>query len=105
MHFAHWNENRSDGFLTLYGSHERHPRPWARQSKRLSHLTKYYSLTVKSNGIIKSSCIGETLLGIKPRMKVTWDHKHKVERIYKYEFESASQLIEDFWKAVEEILK
>ena len=37
--------------------------------------------------------------------KVTLDHKHKIERIYNYEFESASQLIEDFWKAVEEILK
>jgi len=37
--------------------------------------------------------------------KVTWDHKHKLEKIYIYEFESASQLIEDFWEAVEEILK
>ncbi len=37
--------------------------------------------------------------------KITWDHKHKIDKIYGYEFESASQLIEDFWKAVEEILK
>jgi hypothetical protein len=37
--------------------------------------------------------------------KVTWDHKHKLEKIYIYEFESASQLIEDFWEAVEELLK
>ncbi len=36
---------------------------------------------------------------------VTWDHKHKMEKLYNYEFESASQLIEDFWRAVEEILK
>jgi len=37
--------------------------------------------------------------------KMTWDHKHKTDKVYAYEFESASQLIEDFWKAVEEILK
>lgn len=37
--------------------------------------------------------------------KITWDHKHKIDKVYPYEFESASQLIEDFWKAVEEILK
>jgi len=49
--------------------------------------------------------------GYKPKKKkygaskVTWDHKHKMEKIYNYEFESASQLMKDFWKAVEEILK
>jgi len=37
--------------------------------------------------------------------KVTWDHQHHVERIRNYEFESSSQLMEDFWKAVEGILK
>ena len=37
--------------------------------------------------------------------KIIWDHKHKTDKVYPYEFESASQLIEDFWKAVEEILK
>ena len=37
--------------------------------------------------------------------KVTWDHEHKLEQIRSYEFESANRLIEDFWKAVEEVLK
>ncbi len=37
--------------------------------------------------------------------KITCDHKHKMEKVHPYEFESASQLIEDFWKDVEEILK
>lgn len=37
--------------------------------------------------------------------KVTWDHKHRMEKDGLYEFESASQLLEDFWEAVEEILK
>jgi len=35
--------------------------------------------------------------------KITWDHQHKRERVYPYEFESASRLIEDFWQAVEAI--
>lgn len=37
--------------------------------------------------------------------KITWDHKHKMEKVHPYEFESASRLIEDFWENVEEILK
>ncbi len=37
--------------------------------------------------------------------KVTWDHKHKQEQVNDYEFESAGQLLEDFWTAVDELLK
>ena len=37
--------------------------------------------------------------------KVTWDHRHKTEKVYNYEFESASRLLEDFWDAVDQILK
>jgi hypothetical protein len=37
--------------------------------------------------------------------KVTLNHKHKMEKVYDYEFTAASQLIEDFWQAVDEILK
>jgi hypothetical protein len=37
--------------------------------------------------------------------RLTWDHIHKMEKVYNYEFESASQLLGDFWKAVDEILK
>ncbi len=37
--------------------------------------------------------------------KITWDHKHKMEKVHPYEFESTSRLIEDFWEDVEEIMK
>ena len=37
--------------------------------------------------------------------KVTWDHFHNLEKTHTYEFKSASQLIEDFWAAVEDVLK
>lgn len=32
--------------------------------------------------------------------KTTWDHIHKTNKVYPYEFDSASQLIEDFWNTV-----
>jgi len=49
--------------------------------------------------------------GFKPKKKkygahkVTWDHKHKREKIIPYEYESASRLLEDFWLAVDQIMK
>lgn len=33
--------------------------------------------------------------------KVTWDHKHLLEKVEPYEFETAHRLIEDFWSAVD----
>ena len=33
--------------------------------------------------------------------KETYDHIHKKMEVVSYEFESASQLMEDFWKSVE----
>ncbi|MGV8080993.1 MAG: DUF6516 family protein [Syntrophales bacterium] len=36
--------------------------------------------------------------------RITWDHVHRVDRVYAYEFDTPSQLIEDFWNAVEEYL-
>ncbi len=37
--------------------------------------------------------------------KITWDHKHQMARVSSYEYESAGQLLEDFWVAVEKYLK
>jgi hypothetical protein len=37
--------------------------------------------------------------------KISWDHKHHQEAVTEYHFESASQLIDDFWKNVDRILK
>ena len=37
--------------------------------------------------------------------KVTWDHKHHLETVEPYEFESAGQLLEDFWEAVDRQIK
>ena len=49
--------------------------------------------------------------GIKPKRKkfgarkITWDHKHTEGTVEEYEFESAGQLLEDFWAAVDEAVK
>ena len=37
--------------------------------------------------------------------KETYDHIHKQMEVVSYEFESASQLIEDFWKSVDYYLE
>lgn len=48
--------------------------------------------------------------GIKPDRKrfaakrTEWDHKHDRDKVKTYEFESAGQLLEDFWKDVNKIV-
>lgn len=48
--------------------------------------------------------------GIKPQRKkygarrVVWDHRHKGKLVEPYEFESALQLLEDFWADVDRII-
>ncbi len=37
--------------------------------------------------------------------KETWDHLHKRMDVYPYEFESAVQLLEDFWQSAEMYMK
>lgn len=37
--------------------------------------------------------------------KIEWDHKHKEDVIEDYEFESAGQLMEDFWRDADKYLK
>jgi hypothetical protein len=35
---------------------------------------------------------------------VTWDHVHRIEKTMPYKFESASQLLTDFWEEVDKII-
>lgn len=36
--------------------------------------------------------------------KITWDHKHYIEKVSSYNFESAGQLLDDFWKVVNKFI-
>lgn len=48
--------------------------------------------------------------GIKPKRKrfcgrrTVWDHKHNQEKVNPYDFESAFNLMEDFWKDVNDLI-
>jgi hypothetical protein len=92
-----------NGFWTKFEARKVEP------TKQIPHGIRY-SLTLHNRNNIR-------ILGFdnahnhKPKRKkygarkVTWDHKHKLKKVYNYEFESASQLIMDFWEAVDKILK
>ena len=77
-------------------------------SDEIPHGIKY-SLTLHDRN--NRRVIGfDNAHGIKPSRKkygarkVTWDHKHQMEKVLPYEFESAAQLVENFWKAAEEYM-
>ena len=69
-----------------------------------------YSLTLHDSS--NHRIIGfDNAHAIKPKRKkygarkVTWDHKHRQENVFPYEFESAAQLLEDFWNTVDDYLE
>jgi hypothetical protein len=69
-----------------------------------------YSLTLHDSS--NRRVIGfDNAHAIKPKRKkygarkVTWDHKHRQENVSPYEFESAAQLLEDFWNTVDDYLE
>lgn len=70
-----------------------------------------YSLTLHDK--FNTRVIGyDNAHGIKPPKKKRysgnrqiWDHKHKETKVYPYEFESAFQLLEDFWNDVNNIIE
>lgn len=37
-------------------------------------------------------------------VKTTWDHAHRMNKVEPYEFESAAQLLEDFWNEVDRFM-
>jgi len=70
-----------------------------------------YSLTLHDRN--NSRVVGfDNAHAVKPRKKrgfsgrkVTWDHTHRLNKVRPYTFESAGQLLEDFWKAVDQYLR
>ena len=77
-------------------------------SEQISHGISY-SLTLHDKN--NRRVIGfDNAHAVKPKRKkygarkMTWDHKHQQEKVFSYEFESAGQLLVDFWEAVEAYL-
>jgi hypothetical protein len=36
--------------------------------------------------------------------KITWDHRHRQDKVAAYEFETAGQLLDDFWREAEQAM-
>jgi hypothetical protein len=77
-------------------------------NEHIPHGIKY-SLTLHNPNNIR--VLGyDNAHAIKPKKKkygakrLVWDHKHKKKIVEVYEFESAAQLLEDFWNDVESFL-
>jgi uncharacterized GH25 family protein len=77
-------------------------------SKEIPHGIKY-SLTLHNH--LNQRVLGfDNAHGVKLNRKkfvakkITWDHKHLANQICDYEFQSAGELLEDFWHEVNRIL-
>ena len=70
-----------------------------------------YSLTLHDRN--NNRVVGfDNAHAVKPRRqkgfsgrKLTWDHAHRLNKVEPYTFQSAGQLLEDFWKAVDQYLE
>ena len=77
-------------------------------TQKISHGIRY-SLTLHDRN--NTRILGfDNAHAVKPKKKkygarkITLDHKHKRQTVLPYEFESASQLLKDFWAEVERII-
>lgn len=69
-----------------------------------------YSLTLHDRNNVR--ILGyDNAHAIKPKRRkygakrITWDHKHKKSMVEAYEYESAGDLLEDFWNDVNKVLE
>ena len=77
-------------------------------NEHIPHGIKY-SLTLHNRNNVR--VLGyDNAHAIKPKRKkygaqrITWDHRHERKIVEPYEFESADQLLDDFWNDVNRIL-
>ena len=92
-----------NGYWTKFEIHR------VKKSKNIPHGIKY-SLTLhdKYNKRIVGFDNAHSFKTKKKKYgirKVTWDHKHNYEIVSPYEYESANQLLVDFWENVDRILE
>ena len=78
-------------------------------NKKIPHGIKY-SLTLhdKNNMRILGYDNAHSIKPIRKKYrakKTEWDHKHEKDKVKSYEFETAGQLLEDFWCDVDKITK
>lgn len=91
-----------NGYWTKFEAYRVNPEQHIPHGVRYS-LTLHDRYNLRVMGFDNAHAIRPTRKGCGGR-KITWDHKHKCDKISPYEHESASQLLEDFWQEVERIM-
>ena len=91
-----------DGYWTKFEAYRVNPDQQVPHGIRYS-LTLHDRYNRRILGFDNAHAIRPPKKGYAAR-KITWDHRHKREKILPYEFESASQLLGDFWREVEQIM-
>lgn len=90
------------GFWTKFEVHRVMPEPHIPHGVRYS-LTLHDRYNRRILGFDNAHAVRTAKKGYGAR-KITWDHKHKCDKVSPYEYASASQLLEDFWREVEKIM-
>lgn len=90
-----------NGYWTKFEAWQVEPEPHVPHGVRYS-LTLHDRYNQRILGFDNAHAIRPPKKGYAAR-KITWDHRHKRDKISSYEYVSASQLLEDFWREVERI--
>jgi hypothetical protein len=90
------------GYWTKFEARRVDPEPHAPHGVRYS-LTLHDRYNRRVLGFDNAHAVRPTRKGYAAR-KITWDHRHKCEKVSPYDYESASRLLEDFWREVELIM-
>lgn len=91
-----------NGFWTKFEVYRVTPEPHIPHGVRYS-LTLHDRYNRRVLGFDNAHALRTAKKGYGAR-KITWDHKHKCDKVSPYEYASASQLLEDFWREVEKIM-
>lgn len=94
----------NNGYWTKFEAYGVTPEPHIPHGIRYSSLTPHDERNRRVLGFDNAHAVKPARRGYGAR-KITWDHKHNRDRISAYEYASASQLIEDFWREVALILE
>ncbi len=90
------------GFWTKFEVYRVTPEPHIPHGVRYS-LTLHDRYNRRVLGFDNAHAVRTAKKGYGAR-KITWDHKHKCDKVSPYEYASAVQLLEDFWREVEKIM-
>ncbi len=92
------------GFWVKFSAKTIHPDPHAPHGIRYS-LTLHDRHNIRVIGFDNAHAMQPNRKKGFTGRKITWDHKHSLDKVELYKFESAGQLLEDFWAAVDQYIQ